>query len=217
MFVSDGVSNIVSYKNIRLVQRVLSKLTSGGVDKGLTLVPLENFFVAAKGDYLIFLNRDCSRKRFEAERERIRKRHLKEAQVLFPITSFIWQDSISDEEFESMILDLLGREKGVVWVRKVSATKERDGGKDLIAEWNTPPLPGQIINEGDEPFRVRRVLIQCKAFKGSVGKSKVQDIRDTVEHHNAQGYFLAVSSQISTTLTDHLLKLKDEGKFWIDW
>jgi hypothetical protein len=32
------------------------------------------------------------------------------------------------------------------------------------------------------------------------------------------GYcFLIVSSQLTTTLTDHLEKLRSEGKFWVDW
>lgn len=87
----------------------------------------------------------------------------------------------------------------------------------MIAEWNTPPLPGQNINNGENPFTIRRVIIQCKASKSSIGKSKVQDIRDTVEYHNAHGYFLAVSSYLATSLTNHLLKLRDEGKFWVDW
>lgn len=216
MFISNETKNIISFKNIRWVNNILSKLNSN-LDDELSLIPLENFCVASKGEYILFLNRDCGRKRFEQERERIRQRHNKEAKILFPITSFTWSNNIDDEEFELMILDLVNLEKEVEWARKASVSRERDEGKDLIAEWRTPPLPGQFVKKGENPFTVRRVIIQCKASKSSVGKSKVQDIRDTVEYHNAQGYFLAVSSHLATTLTDHLLKLRDEGKYWIDW
>ena len=114
-------------------------------------------------------------------------------------------------ELYEELRELLKQEKGVQWIRRASVSKERDGGKDLIAEWATPPLTGQVIKEGNNPFTVRRVIVQCKASKRSVGKSQVQDIRDTIEHHNAQGYFLVVSSQVATSLTDHLLALKDGG------
>ena len=59
--------------------------------------------------------------------------------------------------------------------------------------------------------------MQCKARKKIVGKAEVKDIRDTIEDHDAQGYFLAVSNRLTSGLTDHLLKMKQEGKFYIDW
>jgi hypothetical protein len=218
MFVSDWTKNIISFKNIRAAKNTLAKLNGDkSARKKIALVPLENRFVSSQGEYALFLDRDCGRKRFEQERERIKKRHGKESLILFPITTFVWNERISDDEFEMMILDLLKQEKGVQWIRRASVSKERDGGKDLIAEWATPPVTGQVIKEGNNPFTVRRVIVQCKASKRSVGKSQVQDIRDTIEHHNAQGYFLVVSSQVATSLTDHLLALKDGGKYWIDW
>jgi hypothetical protein len=50
-----------------------------------------------------------------------------------------------------------------------------------------------------------------------VGKSEVIDIRDTIEHYEAQGYFLAVSSYLTSPLTEHLENLRNRGKYWVDW
>jgi hypothetical protein len=216
MFISEGTKNIITFASIRLLKNALSKFNKKSVGE-FAIIPVENFIVASKGEYVVFLNRDCGRKRFEQERVRIGKRHVKEANLLFAVSELEWKDKIDDEEFELMILDLIKREEGVAWARKVSASKERDGGKDLVAEWVTPPLPRKVVRKNQNPFTARRVIIQCKVSKRSVGKSKVIDIRDTIESHNAKGYFLAVSSDLATGLTDHLLKLKDEGRFWVDW
>jgi Restriction endonuclease len=194
------------------------------VEKGLKsdfqeilLIPLENYFVAVSQSHLAFINRDCGRKKFDREREKIQERHMREASILFPILSFIWNEKIDDEEFEFFIRELLLRENGVMRVRKVSAGREPDGGRDLIVEWRTPPLPSQLLKPEQSPYSDRRVVAQCKAYKGGVSKSAVTDIRDTIEHYDAQGYFLAVSSHITRNLTEHLEKLRNGGKHWIDW
>lgn len=49
----------------------------------------------------------------------------------------------------------------------------------------------------------------------TINKSNVIDIRDTIEMYNAAGYMLAVSSNITTPLIDHLCKLKE--KYDVDW
>ncbi len=218
LFLSSGANNLISFKDIRLARKILCELNKEVICNDVEFIPLENCLVAASGHYFLLMRRDCGKKRFEAERERIRKRHNIETELLFPISRFIWNDQIDDEEFESLIRDLLSREKGVHWVRKISPSNERDGGRDLVAEWETPPILKQSLGEnGESPYTHRKVVVQCKASKGTVGKSKVQDIGDTVEHYGAQGYFLAVSSQLSTTLTDHLDKRRSDGKIWIDW
>jgi hypothetical protein len=217
MFLSNGVNNIISFKTIRRARRILSSLNVKLSCKELALIPLENCFIAASGHHFLLIRGECGKNRFADERERIRKRHQIESEVLFPVSYFIWNDTVDDESFELLIRELLVREKGVHRVRKVSPSRERDGGRDLIAEWNTPPIRDQQLNENRSPYTFRRVIVQCKASRGTVGKSKVQDIGDTVEHYDAEGYFLCVSSWLSTTLTDHLEKRRSEGKFWVDW
>jgi len=113
----------------------------------------------------------------------------------------VWSESIDGNEFEILIRELLSHEVGVKWIRKVSIGNEPDQGRDLIAEWRTPPLLGQMLNSDDpeqNPYIDRRVIVQCKGFRKNVGKSDVTDIRDTLEHYEAQGYFLAVSSYLTS-------------------
>lgn len=50
-----------------------------------------------------------------------------------------------------------------------------------------------------------------------MNKSNVRDIRDTVEYHGADGYFLAVASHLTSPLTTHLDQMRRQGKVWVDW
>ncbi len=87
-------------------------------------------------------------------------------------------------------------------VRLVGKTNNADGGRDIL-------VYERINDEG------KLTIVQCKAYKNSVNKHHVMDIRDTIEHYDASGFFLATSSNITTQLNDYLIKLKN--KFEIDW
>ncbi len=157
------------------------------------------------------------KKRSDEEIGKIRKRRALESKLLFPITTFRWCENINGDEFELFISEILSLETGVKWLRKVSTGREPDNGRDLIAEWRTPPLLGQILASEQNPYTDRHIIVQFKGFKKNVGKSDVTDIRDTIEHYNAQGYFLAVSSYLTSPLTEHLEKLRNGGRYWVDW
>jgi len=217
LFLSQNTRNSIGYVDYKLAHKILATLCLPEAEPDIVYIPLEQDFVAASHKHLVFMQRECGRKQFENEREKIRKRHEKESSLLFPVVNFQWNEKINDAEFENLILDLLKREAGVQRARLVSVANERDGGKDILCEWITIPTTGDSISEEVPPSIFRRVIVQCKAYNKSVGKSHVRDIRDTVEHHEATGYFLAVSSQITTTLTDHLDLLRRRGNIWVDW
>lgn len=219
LFTSDGVGNAIPLRSISFVENLLADLNNAAdieVHDEMALIPFENYYVASSGGHFVVVQKDCGRKRFEKERQEISARRAQEA-VLFPITTIVWSDEVDDEEFELLIRDLIGREPGVQRVRKVSHSRERDSSRDLIADWVTPPLPGQVLEENISPYTVRRVIIQCKGGKSSISKKMVQDIYDMLKHHKAQGYFLAVASQLRTSLFDFLDQMRLEGEFWIDW
>lgn len=214
---SGDIINFISLRESGFVEKILKGLNNTRHLNKIAYIPLENIFIAASGNYVTFLEREASKKRFEYERQKARDKHSKDAEILFPISEFTWNSSIDASRFEAFIMDLLKLEKQVDWVRQVSSTNEPDGGKDLICYWLTQPLVQGYLDEKSPPYVIRRVIVQCKAFKNAVPKSKVTDIRDTVEHHNADGFFLAVSSHLSNTLTEHLDKMRTDGKIWIDW
>jgi hypothetical protein len=41
--------------------------------------------------------------------------------------------------------------------------------------------------------------------------------RDTIEHYNADGHLLVVSSDLTTELTEYLEKVRNGGKYWVEW
>jgi hypothetical protein len=131
MFLSADMNNTISFKNIRLARNILSQLNATMDCSETAVVPLENFFVAASGHHVLLIRRDCGKHRFGDERERIRKRHRRESELLFPISQFIWSEKVDDDKFQILIRELLVREQGISWVRKISPSRERDGGRDF--------------------------------------------------------------------------------------
>ena len=99
------------------------------------------------------------------------------------------------------------RETLVQSVRLLGRSKCPDGGRDLLI-W-------KVVRTGDDSFGSELVIGQCKAYKHSVNKSDVRDIRDTIENNNAVGFHLYVSSSITAPLADSLVKLKE--KYKSDW
>jgi len=87
----------------------------------------------------------------------------------------------------------------------------------LIADWFTLYPAESLIPEGTPPLVPRKVLVQIKTSSKSVNKSAVKDIRDTMDDHKASGYFLAVSSQITSNLTDYLDRIRSDGRLWAEW
>lgn len=177
-------------------------------------IPLENITLISCGEYLLFHEEISDKYEFKKEKERVRKRHEKESQALFPVDEFKWEEKINPDLFESLIRELLAREPNVSRIRKVAPLNQPDGGRDLIMEINEP------INfnnkNGKSPYVTRKIIVQCKAYKKNIGKGDVRDIRDTIDSYNYDGYFLAVSSQITTPLTDYLDRLRNRG-IWMDW
>ena len=87
-------------------------------------------------------------------------------------------------------------------VRLVGRTNNPDGGRDIIIR----------RKEGENR---KLTICQCKAYQNSVNKSHVTDIRDTLDYYEATGFLLAVTSDITAPLIDHLTSL--EKKYDVDW
>ncbi len=175
---------------------------------------IENMIIAVANPYIIAIGRLAGIHKFRIERELLRKRHNREAEILFPIAKFDWQDEICPDQFEGLVKALLEREPDVKTVRRHSPLNQGDKGRDLLIEWNI--RDNNIISKTQPPTKLIKVVGQCKASAKTVGKNKVIDIRDTVETHKATGFFLAVSSQISGHMTEKLEQLQLNG-IWTQW
>jgi hypothetical protein len=170
--------------------------------------------IVVANPFIVAIGRMCGIEEFRREKELIRNRHNEESTVLFPINKFEWQENPCPDQFEAMIKALLEREPNVTMVRRPAPLNQGDKGRDLIIEWNI--IDPSVLNEHNPPKSIITFVGQCKASNKTVGKDKVLDIRDTIETHNAQGYFLAVSTQVSEALTEKLENLKLKGA-WTHW
>ncbi len=214
-FVLQGeLKNYLANSNIAEFKRLFKVLGHEHNSKITRILPLENMIVAVAKPYIIALGRLCGIHKFKIERESLRIRHNRESELLFPVALFEWVEDVCPEQFESLIKALLEREPNIVSVRKASPINQGDGGRDLLIEWEI--REERVVSQAHPPTLLIRVVGQCKSSNKSVGKNKVLDIRDTVESHDAQGYFLAVSTQLSAQLTKKLEELQAKG-IWTEW
>lgn len=188
------------------------------LDRAIALIPLESHCVMVGMQTVVIQRGNCGLRSYEAERTKFLQRRAAENSIFHADISFTWSTNLAGDRFEELIYALLQKEQGVEWVRQAGPTHEPDGGRDLIAFWTLPPAPGSSAKDpqADPPFRPRRVLVQVKASRSSVGKSKVRDIRDTLERYDADGYFLVAFPQPARSLVEHLELLPQNG-MWCDW
>ncbi|RAY17270.1 hypothetical protein DPM19_00775 [Actinomadura craniellae] len=214
----DGLFNFTPSEDVDQLGFLLKKL-AGVSDLGeLRVMPLENCLVTASQGFVLFLGSSSGRRAFDGEKDRVFLRHQDEAQFLFPADSYVWAERVDGERFESLVYDLLVREPGVTKVRTVGHANERDGGRDHIAAWHTPPQAGgHAVGENYPIARAREVVIQCKALNRTVGKRHVLDIRDTLDQYDAEGYLLVAMGNVGTSAIGYLEALRRKGDYFTDW
>jgi hypothetical protein len=214
LFLQEELKNFISNNSIRELKRVIRALGQNTLCFELNILPLENMLILVSKPYIIALGRLCGINEFKTEREFLRARHNDESRLLFPVSLFEWEENVSPEQFEGLIKALLEREPNVRSVRKASPTNQGDAGRDLLIEWSI--RNEGVMSDNHPPISIIKVVGQCKASNKTIGKNKVMDIRDTIETHNSQGYFLAVSSQLTAPMTEKLEDLKSKG-LWSEW
>lgn len=182
------------------------------------LAPTEDIFWVVGKEHLLFIPHagGCGLRAFSKEKQRLWERHRKEA-VLFAPEAFEWIEPTNPTRFESLIYDLISREPGVLHVRAAGDTRDRDGGRDLIVEWRRPSTPGSIGSDEHIPMQMRRFIVQCKARSRNIGARDAPDIMEALYHYHADGYLLAVSRQVTSSLIDRLDDMRRRRDFDTDW
>jgi Restriction endonuclease len=230
---AGGLKNAISKKVVSTGLRYIRAVETGEhqlrwrgldaspLDPAIVAIPLESHCVFIGAQTLVAIESECGLRRFEAERTKFLERRAKENAVFAADYIFHWPQKFDGSKFENLIYALLEREPGVMWIRQASPTNERDGGRDFIVRWVVPVGDGQGGASSMEagvptPAKALNVVVQVKALNPSVGKSKVQDIRDTVERHEAQGYFLIAFPQPANSLVEHLVALGKRA-VWTNW
>jgi hypothetical protein len=212
------INNVLQVKNIQASSTILASLEK--LDIQTKLILLENRYVLIGKNWLLVQDSICGIDHFKLARDEVRKRILYEKELLFSRPTIKWAKKINGDAFESLVKELLEREEEVIWVRKAGLTNEGDSGRDLIASMR-PNRLAHIRRDNNTKGSLFikptvKVVVQCKALAKSVGKADVTDVRDTIELFNAQGYFLIVSSYLTSGLITYLEALSSKNYF-TDW
>ena len=202
--------NTVSREKVSLAKRILKLYNQDNFE----IIPIENKFFVISKNVIIVINDECDIESVQVEKNLIRERRKLENQILFSERRIEWSDKINPGRFEDLIQEILSKEMYISRVRKVGPTNQPDNGVDLIIEYIDINKENKY---GVKPYEIKKIIGQCKAYGGTVGRKEVTGIRDTIEHYNVQGYWLFVSSQISVPLTEVLQKLRDSNSYDVNW
>ena len=216
----DQLTNSVDLSLVAKVQHLL-----GCIDQEKTktpfLVPMASHLVGIGRRSLVSIGVECGRAIFNDERMRIEKKRKREADFFMTDVACFWNDDLSDERFEELIGELIKAERGVVRVRQIGNTREADDGRDYIAEWITPHLSSILdtdITISEEMLsHAVDIIVQVKIRKKGVNRNDATGLRDTIEHHDCSGMLFVAFPHVTTTLNDHLQKMRKQRKWWIDW
>ena len=188
-------------------------------DRATIAIPLETHCAFLGNRTIVVLRQNCGYRKYLKIREDWKNKSAAASEFLNLDASYAWSDPVDASRLEELLRAVLEEEPGFEWTRLAGHTFEGDEGRDMLANWITPPGQGRPVagREGDQPLHLRKLVVQVKARRGrSVGKSDVPDVRDTLERHGADGFFLAAVPGPSGTLIRFLETLPGQG-YWVDW
>ena len=216
---ANGISNTIPYRVVLKAQKLLT-LTGDKCGKVIKL-PIESHCLFIGDKTIIAFRCDCGRDIFEIERKLAINRRDDENRVFFIDSIVQWRTPLCPSDFEEMCVDLLRREPGVIRANPIGTTNDRDGGRDIIIKRKVPNLHQSEMSKttSDKTLGTRTlsIIVQVKSRSRTIGKSDVQDIRDILEHNEADGFMLIAHPRISAPLVDHLDKLRNKYSPYTDW
>ena len=222
---ANGIPNAIPHSVLSRSRKILNRIDDPCNDP--LIMPIDSHCIILGDNTLLALKEDCGREIFDRERELLSERRKVENRVFFFDTVIRWILPLIPRDFENLCLDVLKREPGVMWAKPVGTTYDRDGGRDILIE-RLVPRPhknskdtGRESSKGEAESYIGmdniRTIVQVKSRKKAVGKSEVMDIRDTIEHHQVDGYLLIVHPRITADLHNHLEALRNRTRTSVDW
>lgn len=211
---ANGIPNAIPYNLAKKARKILS--LTGDKCSDVIELPLDSHCLFIGDKTIVALRGEYGREIFEHERQKVMARRSVENRVFFVESTIEWRTPLNAGALEDLCLDLIKREPGVVWAKPVGTVNDRDGGRDILIDWRVPNAheactDNRAVNDAIESksrgTSIIRVIAQVKSRSKTIGKRDVQDIRDTLEHHQADGFLLIAYPRISTALVDHLDKL----------
>jgi len=216
----DQLRNAVEHKVLKILTQVIATIDQSESEAPL-VIAMASYVVGIGQRSIVCIATDCGRSAFNDELVQISEKRQREAEFFLTDVKCAWSNRISDDRFEELIGELVKAEKGVLRVRQVGNTREADDGRDFIAEWLKPDITSALNFNVDltnaSLSQVCQVLVQVKIRTKGVGRSDASGLRDTIEHHDCQGLLFVAFPNVTTTLNDHLQKLRRRGDWWVDW
>lgn len=184
------------------------------------VIPVDSHLIAIGERSLAAVRSWSGRDNYDAAHDELTARRADEAGLLLNEHVCRWAQAIDDGQFELLVYDLLTVERGVHRVRQVGASREPDGGRDLLVEWSTAPdRSGNTWKEktGLNLSAVRNIVVQIKVRQRGVNKGHLPGLRDTLEHYRCDGLLIVAYPRVTVPLMNHLDDLRRKGDWWIDW
>jgi hypothetical protein len=225
--VANGLSNSVpvsvAERAVELISRIEGRARAKWRGPAATpetedilMVPLENHCIFIGKRALVSIAAPCGKREFNGLRQRWAKQTSNLAAIFKADVEWSWQSPVDPSRLEQLVEALLTQEPGLQWCKPTGPSFDRDQGRDLVVSWFTPPGLNQTLTEAqsETPAIPRRVIVQVKARKNSVGKSDVKDVRDMLERHSAEGILLVADPIWSNDLYNYFETLAAKG-CWI--
>lgn len=225
--VANGLSNSVPVSVAERAVELIARIEGRGRAKwqgpaatpgsdGILMVPLETHCIFIGKRALVSIAAPCGKREFNGLRQRWAKQTTDVAAIFRADVDWEWQAPVNPSRLEQLVETLLTEEPGLQWCKPTGPSFDRDQGRDLVASWFTPPGLNQTLSkEGSEtPAAPRKIIVQVKARKRSVGKSDVTDIRDMLDRHEADGVLLVADPIWSNDLYNYFETLAAKG-YWI--
>ena len=219
---ANGIPNAIPYRVIDRARAILSIVGESMNGKLITL-PIDSHCLFVGNRTVLAIADNYGRALYEEERKHMQQRQHKENRVFFSESQISWNLPLDPTSLEEMCADLLEREPGVTRVKLVGKTYDRDGGRDIMADWALPKYHDSTIDENNNSISpspgtdITRTVVQVKSRSKTIGKQDVQDIRDTLDHHDSKGFLLIAHPRISSQLLDRLDKLRSRAGVLCDW
>ncbi len=191
-------TNYIAKETLAIVHDVIKHFS---ISK-YTIICQNNRLYLLTGNSIWFFTDDYHHSNVDNEKKLIFDRQAKENALLYVNRDFKWNFPVNPSRFEQLIADIIECRHPDSIVRLVGRTNNPDGGRDIIIR--------------RQQGKNRKLTIcQCKAYQRSINKTHVKDIRDTLDYYEATGFLLAVTSDVTAPLIDHLTSLSK--KYDVDW
>lgn len=225
--IANGLSNsvpvAVAERAVEIISRIEGRTRAKWRGPAATpdsddilMVPLESHCIFIGKRVLVSIAAPCGRREFNGLRQQWTKQTSDLSAIFKSDVEWSWQSPVDPGRLEQLVGAVLSQEPGLQWCKPTGPSFDRDQGRDLVVSWLTPPGLNQTLTkeESETPAAPRKIIVQVKARKRSVGKSDVKDVRDMLERHGADGILLVADPIWSNDLYNYFETLAAKG-CWI--